>query len=359
MKSKILFTFIVLILLSSTAFAVKENVKHEDKKGQSDLSKYAQHTAQGRVFTEEAKTQGYLAKTFSQMAEGEHVPEEYKEKWKGYAEEYAEGAAKAARKAGEEGKKAAQYEPTRERIWERKGYAFYDYLEAYDDYSGWNVYGSLYLGEETLAKRRQEAADYFCEKTLLLGGKACWQSRLCESYYYSHRPPAGQNILVAQAGVANYIPAITVQGEKSAPISYKEGGRSKTSWVYKLTYSITNPHQTALTYRIKLVGDEKTFESSAMTLSRSTETSWSNAARLESNPLIKESENDYHHVCLWFTPRITTLRANREEEICAPIIQYDGAATRPYETVSDEAVASITGANTTQPQGPEDPLKDA
>ena len=113
-----------------------------------------------------------------------------------------------------------------------------------------------------------------------------------------------------------------------------------------------------MNYRIKLVGDERTFESPAMTLSRSTDTGWSTASRLQSNPLIKESENDYHHVCLWFTPRITTLRANRVSEICAPIIQYDGAATAPYTTVSDQDAAAVTGANGTV-QGPEDPLRDA
>lgn len=358
MKSRILFTFIVIILISVPVFAVKEKVKHEDKAGNSELYRHAEYRVQQRTLEEKARTQRFLAQTFSDMSEGEGVPENYKKDWQEYAAERRAEAAGTEEQARQAGVQAAKFKPPQETLFTRGRYAMFDYLDAYDDYSGWNVYGSLYLGEEALARRRQEAADYFCEKTLLLGGKACWQSRLCESYYYAHRPPAGQNILVAQAGVANYIPSVTVQGERSLPITFKEGGKTKMSWVYKITYTLTNPHQTAMTYRIRLKGPDKTFESPAMTLSRSTDTGWSTASRLQSNPLITESENDYYHVCLWFTPRITTLRANKVEEICAPIVQYDGAATRPYETVSDEDVAAVTGANATV-QGPEDPLKDA
>lgn len=267
-----------------------------------------------------------------------------------------------ARKAGEEmeAAEAAAGDWPGETLFssERGLYGFYDYLDAYDDYSGINVYGSLFFEEDWLARRREMAADYFCEKTLLLGGKECWKSKMCESYYYSHDPPAGMNILVAQPTVAGYEPAVSIQAEKSLPMSYKEGGKARTGYMYKITYSVTNPHDIALTYHVKLVGDAKTFESPPMTVERSSPPeSYKRAERLGNDPLITESEHNYHTVCLTFTPRIRTIHAKKVSELCSPIIKYEGAASKPYSDIP-EADGGGGGAGA-GPQEPADPLSGA
>lgn len=236
-------------------------------------------------------------------------------------------------------------------------YSIYDYLDAYDDYSGLNVYGSLFFGEEKLAKRREKAADLFCDKTLILGGKECWKSRMCDSFYYSHEPPVGQNILVVQPSVGGYEPAVSIQGEKSLPILYQETGKSKTKFIYKITYSLSNPLDRDLNYHIKLVGPDKIFESPVMTVRRAVGTQVYRVDRLNNNPLFTESNNDYDALCLTFSPRLPTIKGGSVSEFCTPFVQYDGAATRPYEILEEDIAQGADEEDTVvEPQSVLDPL---
>jgi len=347
---KILFLVLVMILLSSAVIAVTVKSKHQTR-----FEQHVESTGKYIQKREEMLVAGNYVKIYSEVANLVKDP-----KLKSKYQDLATKQREKARKAGEEmeaAEIAAGGWPSETLFSSERGlYGFYDYLDAYDDYSGINVYSSLFFEEDWLAKRREMAADYFCEKTLLLGGKECWKSKICESYYYQHDPPAGRNILVAQPTVAGYMPAASIQGERSLPMSYKEGSKTKTGYIYKITYSISNPHRGVLTYHVKLVGDAKTFESSPMTVERSNPPeSYQRIDRLGNDPLITESENDYHTVCLTFTPRIRTIHANRYSEICAPIIQYEGAATKPY-TGEAEVEGDGEGAG---PQEPTDPLSGA
>lgn len=336
---KVLFLVLVVILLSSSVVAKepKEKVSHKDRENKR-VEKI------GEYYTEGGKGATIILTSF---LTGGFTKESLSEAFDHFQK------AKAA-------KEEAESLESKETLFssERGLYGFYDYLDAYDDYSGINVYSSLFFEEDWLAKRREMAADYFCEKTLLLGGKECWKSKMCESYYYQHDPPAGRDILVAQPTVAGYMPAVSIQGEKSLPMSYKEGSKTKTGYVYKITYSISNPNREVLTYRIKMVGDAKTFESPPMAVSGSNPPeSYQRMDRLGNDPLIAESENDYHTVCLTFTPRIRTIHAKRVSEICSPIIQYEGAATRPYAAAPEEEAAA-GGAGTPGAGGGAAPVAD-
>lgn len=215
---------------------------------------------------------------------------------------------------------------------ERGLYSFYDFVGAYDDFSGLAKYGILFYGEEGLIERRQMAAEYFCERALgIIGGKACWQSRLCEPAYNRKDMPVGRSVMVAQQGIGGFLPAVSVQGEKSLPIAYKEAGKSKRKYVYRITYSIANPDTSrSLQYTVRLVGDVHTWESDAFAIKPAEEGRIFRDDRLGNNPFVTEGEFDYRTVCLHFSPRMRTSNWNYVSELCAPLVQYEGAASRPY-----------------------------
>jgi len=341
MKFKILFVVFVVVLLSASVVAdePKKTEAHKDKSGGrvSHVKKGYEHAGGAIVREMAASVKETLAAAYESMG-GLFSTAEVAEDFKKQAAEVREEAKEERRAAKAEFEVAETY---RARIWERGWYSVYDIIDAYEDYSGINQYSALFFGEDWLAKRRQMAADYFCEKTLLLGGKQCWQSKICEGFYNSKEPPVGRSVMITQSAIGGYEPAVSIQGERSLPITYKEDGKSKRRYVYKLTYFISNPHDRALTYSIKLVGPAKTFTSPAMTLPRATEDKVFRDERLGNNPLITESDNLYDTVCLAFSPRMVAasgmiIGARRVAEVCAPIAFYEGAATRPYTEVSEE-----------------------
>ena len=341
---KILFVVLVLVLLSMAVAAddkPKVKVNNVDKRGAKIREVAAAKAKIGEIIARKEK------------------PEDWEtEGWKRELNEVVEAY-------GEYKEQKAQLAEIRTNIWARGGYSFYDIIDAYEDYIGINKYSALFFGEDWLAKRREMAAEYFCEKTLLLGGKQCWQSKICEHYYTSKEPPVGRSVLVAQTGIGGYEPAVSIQGERSLPITYKEGGKSKRRYVYKLTYFIANPHKRAMTYHIKLIGSGKEFTSPAMTIKRATEDEFFRVERLGNNPLISESDNYYHTVCLTFSPRMVAasgmlIGARRVSEICAPLISYEGAATRPYTLVPGaEEAGAAEAAEEGAPEYEENPLAGA
>ncbi|MBD3303568.1 hypothetical protein GF343_00320 [Candidatus Woesearchaeota archaeon] len=323
MKFKILFVVFVVVLLSASVIADEPKVKvsHADKRRALIKQTAGEYTKAEQYLTTAAGLSA-LPLGMGGVASGAFL-----------------AAGTALKGKAEAGK--AQLAKMRTNIYARGWYSVYDVIDAYEDYSGINQYSALFFGEEWLAKRRKMAAEYFCEKTLLLGGKQCWQSKICEGFYNSKEPPVGRSVLVAQSGIGGYEPAVSIQGERSLPITYKEGGKSKRRYVYKLTYFISNPHDRALTYSIKLAGPVKEFTSPGMTLQPATEDKVFRDERLGNNPLITESDNYYETVCLAFSPRMVAasgrmIGARRVSEMCAPLVSYDGAATRPYTEVAEE-----------------------
>lgn len=308
MKLKILFALLAVVLLSLGAAAAepKSSANHISKSGKAlQMSEsYAVHMKDYVLFSRAAAAAGI-------------VP--------------GGGAASAVLIAASS-VSAAKAQSYRGTIQKRGLYAFYDFVDAYDDWSGLSKYGALFYGEDVLAKRRQMAADYFCEHAFgLLGGKGCWQSRICEPYYRSVEMPAGRSVLVAQQGVGGFLPAVSVQGEKSLPVSYKEAGKSKVKYVYKVTYSIANPDlDRQLTYRVRLVGSAHSWASDAFVIEASAEGSVMRDDRLGGNPFVMEAEQNYDTVCLAFSPRMRMSDWSYVSELCSPLVQYEGAASRPY-----------------------------
>lgn len=310
MKTRALFVLLVLILLSSAAAAVEKTETHTTKTGQAPQLRgdYTTHRQNSIMYANLASAVGFMSPIASTVL------------------------------LAMSGMEARAAEASRRTILERRGYAFYDFVEAYDDWSGLNRYGVLFYGEEGLAKRRDMAAEYFCEHALgLLGGKQCWISRICAFEYGAKDMPPGRSVLVAQTGIGGFLPAVSVQGEKSLPIQYKEAGKAKAKYVYKITYSIANPHvDRTLNYHVKLVGDTNTYTSEAMTVKAATEDDIFRESRLGNNPYVVEDDHNYHTVCLTFAPRMVTNTWNRQSELCSPISQYEGAATRPYSNTPPE-----------------------
>ncbi|MBW3002183.1 hypothetical protein KY338_03430 [Candidatus Woesearchaeota archaeon] len=364
--NKLLFVVLVAVLLSSSVIAddqPKKTEKHRDKTGErvSHLKAGYDHLGGAVVREVGASVREAMADVHRGMGGILNTADS--------VEKLETDAARLRKEAKEERRAAkAEFEVAetyRERIWQRGWYSFYDIIDAYEDYSGINQYSALFFGEEWLAKRRQMAAEYFCEKTLILGGKQCWQSRICEPYYNDREPPVGRSVLVAQTGIGGYLPAVSIQGERSLPMSYKVGGQPRNSYVYKITYFIANPHDVALTYHIKLVGPAKEFTSPAMTIKRTEGDTVYREERLGNNPLITDSDNYYHTVCLTFSPRMAVASgrlfgAKRVSEVCAPLVEYEGAATRPYTTVPDEDLPGGQEEDEVERPEPEsNPLKDA
>ncbi|MBW2973591.1 hypothetical protein KY346_04310 [Candidatus Woesearchaeota archaeon] len=355
---KLLFIVLIVILLSFAVCAAKEDEaaklakkiekkeKAREKETVKIINKYkgeakaaAQYGVKSVKYRKEAEEQEYLAKVLVKTAA--ELPKGNKNIG-GIKQQAADATAKAKDLRGKE----AEAKQKQEEVYERRrayidrgvGYSLYDYLNAYDMYSGWNVYGALFLGDEKLARRREEAADLFCSNTLVLGDKECWRSKICDSFYTNRDPPAGQSLLVAQTSIGGYEPAVSIQGEQSLPITYQEGGKTKTKYIYKITYFIANPIKgRTLEYKVKLIGKTKTFTSPGITIEAATEEQFHSDARLGNNPLFAESNNNYHTVCLTFSPSIRTTGLFRtESEICAPLIQYEGAATKPYIETAEE-----------------------
>ncbi len=225
-----------------------------------------------------------------------------------------------------------------------------DFMQGYEEYKGIGHWSSLWISDEDMAKKRQKAAQKFCDDILggVFGGKNCYQSKICEGLY-PREPTQSQNFLVTETSIGGYIPAASIQAEKSFPAIYVEAGKTKTKRVYKVTYFIENPHMDQeLTYYIELRGD-KTFKSPESKLTgRTLEKAGGKEGRLGSDPMIFESDNNYDNACLVFSPRIMNSNGGYANEICAPIIAYQGAATRPYTLppAIQAAVQNTTGTST-------------
>ena len=229
-----------------------------------------------------------------------------------------------------------------------------DFMQGYEEYKGIGHWSSLWISDEDMAKKRQETAQKFCDEILggVFGGKNCYQSRICEGLF-PREPTQSQNFLVTETSVGGYLPAASIQAEKSFPAMYMEAGKTKTKRVYKITYFIENPHMDQeLTYYIELRGD-KTFKSpesklAGRKLEGGREVAGEKEGRLGSDPMIFESDSNYDNACLVFSPRIMNSNGGYANEICAPIIQYSGAATRPYTLppAMQAAVQNSTGTGT-------------
>ncbi len=229
---------------------------------------------------------------------------------------------------------------------QRVGIIFQNFMQGYNEYSGWQAWGSLAFGQDWVAERRAEIEQIFCD-TIILGGTGCWSSRLCaELAFEDHH---GDTVLVSntpQGGARN---AATIQAEKGLPVDYPgPGGQIYTKRLYKVTYFIQNPLQERLRYNIQLFGPQRNFV--AFPVWHVLEPGQGEGAT-GTAPVLFWSNHDYERICLKFDPRILDSNWQSVNDLCTHIPSYAGAATAPYAPPPTDPDATPTTTTTTTGNG--------
>jgi hypothetical protein len=214
-----------------------------------------------------------------------------------------------------------------------------NFVQSYRIYSGLQGYSSLIFDKEFLANWRNRVNDIFCNKVLgyLPLSRDCWTSTVC-GIYTEITPPQDGVLFTAPVGG---LPAVAahIEGERSLPIVTP----SQTSWVYKVTFSVTNPLDETLKINVYFQSAEK----KAAWWAADQEIGEGNTfAAVGASALMKLSPTDYTSVCLSFSPSLEAFGGRRTGSICNSITQYAGAATMPYAVTTGTETAAQPGATT-------------
>lgn len=193
-------------------------------------------------------------------------------------------------------------------------------LKSYEMFSGIARLGSLFLTGKNWEEWRKKVDDAFC-KSILFGGTKCWQSKICEKYIDT---TPGGNSLIARTARGAPTGAAHLAVEKSLPIDFAEEG---TGYLYKISYTVTNPNDRNMNYNIKFSSTTKTVKVFQPDKELAPGTS---DGKVSSAMLYKKSFRDYTQACLTFNPSIRTWDGRSVGEYCIPISQYKGAATQPF-----------------------------
>jgi hypothetical protein len=234
----------------------------------------------------------------------------------------------------------ASYEQQARDQMEKEGTFLTNFVQSYRIYSGLQGYSSLIFDKEFLANWRQKVNDIFCNKVLgyLPLSRDCWTSTVC-GIYSEITPPQDGVLFTAPVGG---LPAVSahIEGERSLPIVTP----SQTSWVYKVTFSVTNPLDETLKINVYFSSAEK----KAAWWPADQEVGEGNTfAAVGASALMKLSSTDYTEVCLTFSPSLEAFGGRRTGSICNGIPQYAGGATAPYSVATgDETAAAQPGAAT-------------
>ncbi len=220
------------------------------------------------------------------------------------------------------------------------------FVHYYNLYSGLAAYGSLFLTGDNWAEWRDKVEKAFCN-TILLGGTKCWSSRICDIYLDS---ASGDNVLITTTPGGAIRAVAHIEGEKSLPLeAVTEDGKSRTQWVYKVTYYIANTDEKR-NFNVKFKGPDRIALWYDPRDPKVHLNAGQVAGRTGANPILKVSRYDYKEVCLTFDPHIESLSrptlgeattpgvptTRKVGEICSPLSQYKGAGTTPYKTAEEE-----------------------
>ncbi|MBI4140997.1 hypothetical protein HY485_04135, partial [Candidatus Woesearchaeota archaeon] len=192
-------------------------------------------------------------------------------------------------------------------------------MNAYDQYSGIARFGSLFLTGDNWQEWRNTVNQAFCD-TIILGGKQCWISKVCDQYIDA--TPAGNSLIARTPGGAKGV--VHLEAERSLPIEVPQEG---TQYIYKLTYTITNPNNKPMQYNLRFHTKDTTyaaFQPSKELIAGGTD------GKIGSQAFYKQSKKDYTQVCLVWSPSIETFSGRSVSEFCQPITHYEGKATNPY-----------------------------
>lgn len=192
-------------------------------------------------------------------------------------------------------------------------------MKAYDTYPGIGRLSSLFLTGDSWTKWRDDVNKVLCD-TIILGGKKCWVSKICDQYLDA--TPGGNSLIARTPGGPKAV--VNLQAERSLPIEVPGEG---TQFIYKLTYTITNPHDKPMHYNLRFYTKDGTYE--AFKPQKELQAGASDG-KTGSAAFHKQSTKDYTQVCLIWQPSIETWSKRSVSEFCEPITQYEGAATNPY-----------------------------
>ena len=203
-------------------------------------------------------------------------------------------------------------------------------LKSYEAFAGLGRFGSLFLTGDNWMQWRNDVSQALCD-TILLGGKQCWISNVCDQYIDT---TPGGNSLIARTPAGEPRGVIHLETEKSLPIEFvnETTNRVQTGFLYKITYTISNPNQKPMKYNLRFNARTKTFnafEPDKELLEGATDGKTGSAA------YYKQSYNDYTQACLVFNPSIQTFDGKSTNEFCVPVSQYSGAATSPYTNLPE------------------------
>jgi hypothetical protein len=219
------------------------------------------------------------------------------------------------------------------------------FTQYYRQYSGLAGWSSLIFDEEFLADWRNTVNTIMCDK-LHLPTKDCWTSKICAKY--TDIKPTRNGILYT-APVGGAPRAIAhVEGVRSTPIVLP----NQTSWVYTVTFGLTNPTDETMSYNVRFSGPNRavTWWPEAQTIGKG-----GTAAALGAESLIKMSVHDYSQVCLEFNPSITAFGGKKLSSICNSIVQQDPTATAPYQVAVANETSAEAGAGAQSPASPSAP----
>jgi hypothetical protein len=212
------------------------------------------------------------------------------------------------------------------------------FAQYYRQYSGMSGWSSLIFDEEFLAEWRNTVNEIMCEK-LHVPTRDCWTSKICAKYYDIETDDNG--VLYSMGGGRNPRAVAHIEGKRSPPLTLP----NQTSWVYTVTFSVTNPDDDdTMSYNVLFSGSAASANwwSEAQTIATG-----QTATAIGAEALIKHSVNDYNEVCLTFSPKIKGFDGSEVSKICNSIVQQAGTPTAPYND-EDNTTVSAT-ADTAQP----------
>lgn len=208
-------------------------------------------------------------------------------------------------------------------------------LEGYKQYEGIAKFGSLFIGDEELHKRRAEIHQEFCGT--ILGGAQCIIQETCAGYIET---PPSRGLVATTVSVGEPKVVAHIEGEKSFPTKFvNETDRKKiTEWTYKITYYIfLSKGERQLSYNIEFAGDEL----SEMFFPEDKQiSSGGGEGRLLDNPVIKTSNKDYNKVCLVINPPVISATGRKVNRLCNLIQEYAGPAVKIYEERKEQKIPS-------------------
>jgi len=194
---------------------------------------------------------------------------------------------------------------------ERKVQRFWGFLESAAR-GGIGRFFSLFMDEEDLEEWREDVDEVLCS-TVIAGGIECWTSEIC-ALWVDNR--IGEGMVYAETPEGMLTLAAHIEGERT--IVETPGG---TEYLYKITYTVTNPEEGSIGFNVYLYGDRETPLYSDNIILEEGESH----SRVGSSAVVQYSSNSYNKLCIIFTEEID-IAGDSTRQVCNSIGKYSGPA---------------------------------